>query len=99
MPVRSIKRDTHSTISRMTLARFALSSLHLRSSPAPDPPLSVVATLLVCVALPRLRPSVERRLTDSGREEGEPDDMDDTDISEGMRPGPPSTIVGRRDRV
>ena len=85
----------------MTRARFALSSLYFRSSPLPEPVLSVVATLFVCVMLPLRemfpRPSVLRRLTDSGREDGEPDPADDNETSEGRRPW--STIVGRRERV
>ena len=62
----------------------------------------MVATLFVCVVLPlrliTFRPSVDLRLTDSGREGGALEDMEDIDmdISEGMRP--PSTSVGRRER-
>ena len=77
----------------MTRARFALSSLCLRSSAPPDPVLSVVATLFVCVVIP-IRPSVERSVIDSGRDD---DAIDAVEVSDGSRP--PSTIVGRRERV
>ena len=81
-------KRTHSTISRMTLARFALSSLYFRSSPLPEPVLSVVATLLVCVMLPLRemfpRPSVLRRLTDSGREEYIEERFSNNSIAVGM---------------
>lgn len=61
---------TYSTISRTILARLLLSSLYLRSSPLPEPVLSVVATLLVWVVVPLRIPiiaSEERRCAlDSG---------------------------------
>ena len=71
------------TISRTISARLPLSSLYLRSSAPFEPALSVVdATLfVVCVAVPA-RPSVERRLMDSGRAPDEaPDASDATELS------------------
>ena len=90
----------HSTISRMILERLALSSLYFLSSP--EPLLSVVATLFVCVVYPLRRPireSTERRPADeSGLDEGSDgvDDMDGIEPSDVTRPF--STIVGLLER-
>ena len=79
---------TYSTISRTTIARLDLSSLNFRSSPEPEPLLSVVATLIVCVVFPSRNPdiaSIDRRCPE------EPDlDIEPSET-------PRSTMVGRRD--
>lgn len=77
----------------MILARFDLSSLYFRSSPAPEPPLSVVAILIVCVPLALRMLPREDNTEESGRDE---DATDEAEASDGIRPV--STIVGRRER-